>query len=150
MPSEDYTSTPSTGKLKLKGVKDSKIAKKGKKNKSSGKCDVKPATAGEKEENSVMLSKLEDEDREIEKEEGRRRSRPEGLMGDGEVEEGEGEDSGARHKTEAEKRYDEQRRKRVGLIRCLFQHIVANLHESMWSLAVSSLLRKLEPRTLTL
>jgi len=118
MPSEDYTSTPSTGKLKLKGVKDSKIAKKGKKNKSSGKSDVKPADARDKD-NSVMLSKLEDEDREIEKEQGRRRSKHEELIiGDGEVEEGGGEceDSGARHKTEAEKRYDEQRRKRVGLL----------------------------------
>jgi protein FAM32A len=116
MPSEDYTSTPSTGKLKLKGVKDSKIAKKGKKNKSSGKGDVKPSAAGEKEDNSMILSKLEDEDREID-EEGRQRGNPEELIrdGDGEVEGGEGEDLGARHKTEAEKRYDEQRRRRVSL-----------------------------------
>jgi protein FAM32A len=141
MPSGDYTSTPSTGKLKLKGVKDSKIAKKGKKNKSSEKSDVKPTAADDKGDNSVMLSKLEDEDREIEKDDGGRRTkhdesiRRDEEMKDGGVEgEGEGEDLGARHKTEAEKRYDEQRRKRVGrLFACVSHPIVAGLHNPIWA-----------------
>ncbi len=107
MPSEDYTSTASTGKLKLKGVKDSKITKK-KKNKPSK--DEK-LTGDVVEDNSIMLKKLEDEDREIGREEKERNEKPEEPIdddaGDPEL--------GIRVKTEAEKRYDEQRRKRVCL-----------------------------------
>jgi FAM32A len=104
MPSEDYVSTPSTGKLKLKGVKDSKVTKK-KRHKSprDGK------SAEHVEDNSIMLKKLEVEDREMEEEERwqQRKDR------EGENENERDEDSQIRAKTEAERRYEDQRRKRV-------------------------------------
>jgi FAM32A len=109
MPSSDYTSTPSTGKLKLKGVKDSKVKKK-KKNKQPQKED-NPIEDGR--DNSVMLKKLEDEDREMDMD--KERGRQERKSRDEENEEDLGEDLGMRVKTEAERRYDEQRRKRVRL-----------------------------------
>lgn len=116
MASEDYTSTPSTGKLKLKGVKESKITKKKKKNKSSVKGDDKPAVGGDVGDNLVVLRKLEDEDEGMEVEtkgEGRRKSQEavDAVEGEGD---GDGAgDVGMRVKTDAERRYDEQRRRRV-------------------------------------
>lgn len=108
MPSEDYTPTASTGKLKLKGVKDAKISKK-KKNKSSK--DEK--YAGDiVEDNSIMLRKLEEEDREIGRDEEKKRKGKSEEPVDGDVRDAE---LGIRVKTEAERRYDEQRRKRVCL-----------------------------------
>ena len=104
MPSEEYTSIPSSGKLKLKGVKDSRVTKK-KKNKSSK--DDKPA--GGVEDTSVMLKKLGHEAKEMEGEESEKQGKPTELE---QEQEGE-EELGSRVKTEAEKRYDEQKRKRV-------------------------------------
>lgn len=107
----DYASAGS-GKLKLKGVKDSKVDKK-KKKKSNGKS--KDETGGGTEDasfqdRSVMLKNLADEDERLEKEERKKV----GIVD----KEGPGagnEDLEEREvvKTEAEKRYEEQRRKRV-------------------------------------
>jgi protein FAM32A len=112
-PSSDYTSTPSTGKLKLKGVKDSKVDKKKSKKKPRPEDgnDVENGEVGFKD-NSVVLKSLEDEDNAMKKE----KHRDMGIVDGKEVEPGAGvedEEFGERIKTEAEKRYDEQRRKRV-------------------------------------
>ena len=107
MPADDYTSTPSTGKLKLKGVKDSKVAKK---RKHKPVKDDKPVD--DVQDNSIMLKKLEDEDAEMEREEVVRLG-PSNEAGSGDAG---AEESGLRVKTEAERRYEEQRRKRVRLI----------------------------------
>ena len=114
----DYASTGS-GKLKLKGVKDSKVDKKKKK-----KSKPKDAAAGDStaaddnddevfHDKSVMLKKLEDEDAQLAKEERRKMD----LVDGKEVGPGAGIDHDNEEreavKTEAEKRYEEQRRKRV-------------------------------------
>lgn len=115
-PSSDYTSAPSSGRLKLKGVKDSKVDKKRSKKKkhhteenASGEDKQKASDLNDK---SVALRSLEDEDAVMTKEKHR-----EVAMVDGkEVAPGSGvedESLGERIKTDAEKRYDEQRRKRV-------------------------------------
>lgn len=67
MPLDDYTSTPSTGKLKLKGIKDSNVTKKKHRPSSSAKEGKKPEEDGF-EDKSIMLKKLKDEDRDIERE----------------------------------------------------------------------------------
>jgi protein FAM32A len=113
-PSSDYTSTPSTGKLKLKGVKDSKVDKKKSKKKPRRPEDGDGRGNEEAEfnDNSVMLKSLEDEDAAMIKE----KHRQMGIVDGKEVTPGAGvedEELGERIKTEAEKRYDEQRRKRV-------------------------------------
>lgn len=113
-PSSDYTSTPSTGKLKLKGVKDSKVDKKKSKKKKPRPEDGDDVENGEVgfKDNSVVLKSLEDEDNAMKKE----KHRDMGIVDGKEVEPGAGvedEEFGERIKTEAEKRYDEQRRKRV-------------------------------------
>ena len=141
--SSDYTSTPSTGKLKLKGVKDAKVDKKKKKklrrhskseprleggDDDGGGDDEVPKNDNEDEDaglesdfndSSVVLKSLADEDAALTKEK-RRRPRMEvvdrtevgpGAAGVGH--DGEDAELGERIKTEAEKRYDEQRRKRV-------------------------------------
>jgi len=112
-PSSEYTATPSTGKLKLKGVKDSKVDKKKVKKKS--RPDDGGGTKNEEagfEDNSVVLKSLEDEDAVITKE-----KHPQmGIVDGKEVGAGarvEDSELGERIKTEAEKRYDEQRRKRL-------------------------------------
>lgn len=104
MPTDDYASTPSTGKLKLKGVKDSKVAKKRK-----HKPVKEDRPVDDVEDSSIMLKKLEDEDREMEREEVTRlgQSNETGNEDTGPA------DAGLRVKTEAERRYEEQRRKRV-------------------------------------
>ena len=115
----DYASTGS-GKLKLKGEKDSKVDKKKKKrSKPSDSATVDGASTavgnndGAFHDQSVMLKKLEDEDAQLANEE-----RQKGSLADGkEVGPGVGIESDARErevvKTEAEKRYEERRRKRV-------------------------------------
>lgn len=107
MSTADYTSIPSTGKLKLKGVKDSKITKR-KKNKPSK--DDKPAE--DVEDNSVMLRKLADEDQEMESEDKMTEQEGAGSLAKDEDRDG---DLGSTVKTEAERRYEEQRKKRVRL-----------------------------------
>jgi protein FAM32A len=113
-PSSDYTSTPATGKLKLKGVKDSKVDKKKSKKKKPRSEDGDNAGNGEVgfKDNSVVLKSLEDEDDAMKKE----KHRDMGIVDGKKVEPGAGvedEQLAERIKTEAEKRYDEQRRKRV-------------------------------------
>jgi FAM32A len=114
-PASDYASTPSTGKLKLKGVKDSKVDKK-----KSKKKKLQPEDEGGSgneeagfKDKSVVLKSLEDEDAAMTKE----KHRQVGLVDGKEVTPVAGvkdEELGERIKTEAEKRYDEQRRRRVG------------------------------------
>jgi protein FAM32A len=108
--SDPYSAIPSTGRLKLKGVKDSKIDKKKKKK-------SKPRTDGEDgaedfQDKPVMLKNLEDEDAQITKEDHREMSLVDGkrVSPSAGVEE---EEVSERVKTEAEKRFDEQRRKRL-------------------------------------
>ena len=116
LPSE-YTSTPSTGKLKLKGVKDSKVDKKKKHAKRKAQQPEDDGGEAKNEEaafhdNSVVLKSLEDEDATMTKE----KHRQIGIVDGKEVGPGAGvedEEVGQRIKTEAEKRYNEQRRKRV-------------------------------------
>jgi protein FAM32A len=121
MPADEYTSIPSTGKLKLKGVKDSKVSKK---KKTRSARDEKPSD--EVQDNSVMLKKLEDEDREIAREETGKQGKTLEEGNDGE----QGEEPEMRVKTEAERRYEEQRRKRVcvsNFLPCQIQR-AANVH----------------------
>lgn len=113
MAPSDYAFAGS-GKLKLKGVKDAKIDKK-KKKKSSGKPNDGSTDRGEDNafhDKSVILKKLEDEDAQLEKEDRRNLAVVDGE----EVGPGAGiRDDEERQvvKTEAEKRHEEQRRKRV-------------------------------------
>ena len=107
-PSSEYAAVPASGKLKLKGVKDSKVDKKAKKKKAKadaeGDADFK--------DNLVVLKSLEEEDAAMTKE--KRRGVP--LVDGKQVAPVAGaadEELGERIKTEAEKRYDEQRRRRV-------------------------------------
>jgi FAM32A len=121
MPSEDYASVPSSGKLKLKGVKDAKISKK---KKHKDKCEkVDKATPGDLEDRSVVLKKLEDEEKKIEND-NKESSKEEATT---EATEQKGDDAGiVRSKTEAERRYEEQRRKRVSFKAfILYQAILA-------------------------
>lgn len=116
MPASDYAAVPSTGKLKLKGglgpSADSKISKRKKKHKSKDPASA----AGDNGESSKdvadqggtkysALSKaLRDEDDGLENE-----ARDGGSHGEGK------EEWKERGKTEAERRWEEQRRKRVRL-----------------------------------
>lgn len=52
MPADDYTSVPSTGKLKLKGVTDGRIDKKKKKKKSKKETEAEPEAIAEASEHS--------------------------------------------------------------------------------------------------
>jgi len=106
----EYAAIPSTGKLKLKGVKDSRIDKKKKKKKP--KVDVGENATEDFKDNSIVLKNLEDEDEKITKESRRETS----LVNGKEVGPGAGiEDENLEEhlKTEAERRFDEQRRRRL-------------------------------------
>lgn len=104
MAADDYKSVPSTGKLKLKGVSDGRVEKKKKKKKPKTDEAERPST--EKfEDNSVVLKSLEDEDREITK------ARDQDT--EAQAEAGVNEDVKQHLQTEAERRFDEQRRKRL-------------------------------------
>ncbi|EXJ83109.1 hypothetical protein A1O1_06728 [Capronia coronata CBS 617.96] len=108
----EYASVGS-GKLKLKGVKDSKVDKK-KKKKSKPK-DETEGSNGEKgtfHDNSVMLKNLQDEDAEFAKEERPRIGLDEGKEV-GPATGSDGDEATTIVKTEAERRYEEQRRKRL-------------------------------------
>ncbi|KAI1613241.1 hypothetical protein EDD37DRAFT_626930 [Exophiala viscosa] len=113
MTPSDYASAGS-GKLKLKGVKDSKVDKK-KKKKSSSKSKDEDGTGdgGETfQDRSVMLKNLEDEDAQLAKEQTSKSS----LSNGKEFESATGladEEEREIVKTEAERKYDEQRRKRL-------------------------------------
>ncbi|KIX05522.1 uncharacterized protein Z518_06394 [Rhinocladiella mackenziei CBS 650.93] len=113
----DYASIGS-GKLKLKGVKDSKVDKKKKKKSKPKETDDGPGSAASAAEEdtfkdkSVVLRKFEYEDVKIAKEERRKMGLVDGeVVGSGAgIEEDEEREV---VKTEAEKRYEEQRRKRL-------------------------------------
>ncbi|KAK5101861.1 hypothetical protein LTS08_004320 [Lithohypha guttulata] len=124
MPADEYSSTPSTGKLKLKGISDGRIDKK-KKKKLKPKADTDTTTitttiadsakAADKEpfvDRSIVLKHLADEDTSITKD-----SHPETSLNDGQKLEtgaGEKDEDVKRHlQTEAERRFEEQRRKRL-------------------------------------
>ena len=113
----DYLGGATGGKLKLKGVKDSKVDKKKKKtpkpsiNDNSSK-PIEDSPDQVFKDRSVVLKALQDEDEQIAKE-----NRREVVVVDGrEVVPGTGvedEKLGERLKTDAEKRFDEQRKKRL-------------------------------------
>jgi protein FAM32A len=111
--SDPYSSVPSTGKLKLKGgIKDSKVDKKRKK-RSKPKIEGEDGGGEELKEKSVMLRSLEEEDARIPKESSHETSLVDGKQvgpGAGAAVE---DASNERIKTETEKRFDEQRRKRL-------------------------------------
>ncbi|KAK5086366.1 hypothetical protein LTR05_003534 [Lithohypha guttulata] len=124
MPADEYSSTPSTGKLKLKGISGGRIDKK-KKKKSKPKADTDTTTitttiadsakAADEEpfvDRSIVLKHLADEDTSITKD-----SHPETSLNDGQKLEtgaGEKDEDVKRHlQTEAERRFEEQRRKRL-------------------------------------
>ena len=112
-PSSDYASTPSTGRLKLKGVKDSKVDKKKKKKRPQEDDAATQNAEPDFKDNSVILKKLEEEDADMTKE----KRREVAIMDGKEIAPGSGvgadEELGERIKTEAERRYEEQRRRRV-------------------------------------
>ncbi|KAK4947534.1 hypothetical protein LTR10_013479 [Elasticomyces elasticus] len=113
MAPSDYASAGS-GKLKLKGVKDSKVDKKKKKKSSSKPKDETGAGDGNDsfQDRSVMLKNLEDEDAQLANEENSKRSVDDRKA----VEPATGladEDERDVVKTEAERKYEEQRRKRL-------------------------------------
>lgn len=121
MVGQEYASVPSTGKLKLKGVSDGRVEKKKKKKKLREDTDTdkpntadpeKPNSSDEFVDNSVVLKQLEEEDAAITKE-----SRREVSLVDGkQVEPGAGdkdEDVKRHLQTVAERRFEEQRRKRL-------------------------------------
>lgn len=121
-PSDAYSSAGS-GKLKLKGVKDSKVDKKKKKKSSSSKQkDAADVVEGEGDfkDRSVMLKKLEEEDEVMAKEEGRSVEKRRAENGDEDADQPDRRDGEAEEpvKTEAERRYDEQRRRRVSQSVC--------------------------------
>lgn len=117
----EYSAIPSTGKLKLKGVKDSRVDKKKKKKKppptddpDGNNLDADPPT-----DNSVVLRQLADEDAQITKDARRKIGVVDGkdvLPGSGLGDGDEDVDVREHLKTEAERRYDEQRRKRVSFL----------------------------------
>lgn len=110
----DYASIPSTGKLKLKGVKDSNISKKKKSKKPSTTTHDTTATTDDLHDNSVMLRTLEDEDRQITKDSHRQVGLVDGKeIGPGAALEAKDPELSSKMKTEAERRHDEQRRKRL-------------------------------------
>ena len=127
----DYTAIPLTGKLKLKGVKDSAISKKKKKkDKKPSSTDATNARAtttindpandktgndtDDFPDNSVMLRTLEDEDRQIIKEDHRRMGVVDGQeLRPGAAVEDSNPELSNQLKTEAERRHEEQRRRRL-------------------------------------
>lgn len=102
----DYSAVSGLGKLKLKGVNDSRIDKKKKKKKPT------LATEDAAEDNSVIIKMLEEEDEQITKKDRRKM----GVVDGQDVMPGAGEEDevvAKNLKTESERRYDEQRRKRL-------------------------------------
>ena len=114
MAADEYRSIPSTGKLKLKGVSDGRVDKK-KKKKKRAKTEEDPqakddANAKFEQDNSVVLKSLEDEDREIVKSMEQDGAK---VHNDSDNKAETREDVKQHLQTEAEKRFDEQRRKRL-------------------------------------
>ena len=114
--SDPYVSH-STGKLKLKGVKDSKISKsKKKKDKSSSHAKDGSDNATNGHDNSVVLKHLVAEDAAIAAEERRNDNSTDKLHKSPPPREGHDSKEGPPlelRKTEAERRYEETRRKRL-------------------------------------
>ena len=133
----DYASA-GAGKLKLKGVKDSKVDKRKKKKSSSSKPQEENSVATVQDaedrfgDRSVMLRKLEEEDGGIASEERKAvQQRKEDTNAD-QPDEHDGEQTGEIVKTEAERRYEEQRRRRVSTPRSVLS-ICASAFSSLLS-----------------
>lgn len=124
MTSDDYASIPSTGRLKIKGVADGRIDKKRKKKKkqhhqpeAESEIEAPKADRASSRENdfvdrSVVLKSLEDEDAEISK----TSHREAGTVDVAPLKPGAGgeeEDVRDHILTESQKRFEEQRRKRL-------------------------------------
>lgn len=112
MPPDDYASIPSSGKLKLKGVADGRVDKKKRKKKPRSEEvetekdearheDSAHNEADEFQDKSVMLRKLQEEDEEISKSEQQDHA------------EKDKPDMKEYLQTDAERRFEEQRRKRL-------------------------------------
>ena len=129
MPADDYTAVPSTGKLKLKGVADSRVDKKKKRKKPKPESDTADAenappasdelVKDDFKDTSVMLRTLADEDAQITKD-----SRREVGLVDGTAispATAPAESTSAENatdlrdhlRTDAQRRFEEQRRKRL-------------------------------------
>jgi len=125
MAGDDYTSTPSTGKLKLKGVSDGRIDKKKKKKRpkpdaesTNQESTLQPsdtATAEPPQDNPDVNRTLADEDAQITND-----SRREVSLVDGHAispataaQAGDPADARDQLRTDAERRFEEQRRKRL-------------------------------------
>lgn len=123
MPANDYTSIPSTGKLKLKGVADGRVDKKRKRKKPKpDSADAEPTPQGDDEpirgdarDTSVMLRNLEEEDQQITKDKRREVSLVDGTAISPATagQSAKGEDVRDQLRTDAERRFEEQRRKRL-------------------------------------
>lgn len=118
MAGDEYNAAPSTGRLKIKGVADGRVDKKKKKKKPKLEDEVtnpapsKDNQAGDVVDSSVVLATLEEEDQQIRKESRRKI----GIVDGKQVGPGAGveeDDIRERLKTEAEKKFDDQRRKRL-------------------------------------
>lgn len=113
----DYTAIRSTGKLKLKGVKDSNISKEKKSKKPATSTPTNNATSTTTDafpDKSIMLRTLDDEDRQITKDSHRHTA----IIDNKQLSPGAGVETkdpelSSRMKTESERRHDEQRRKRL-------------------------------------
>ena len=109
----EYTSTPSTGKLKLKGVKDSNISKKKKKKAKPTTSAIDNDTSNTNApDNSVVLSALAEEDTQITKSQDLNTSHNPTQNSKERPLATEDEDK-PRLKTPAEERHEQQRRKRL-------------------------------------
>lgn len=114
--SDPYTSH-STGKLKLKGVKDGKVSKK-KKSSATKPPKQQADTAAEDKDTSVVLRHLEDEDAQISRsdtqpeQDGVARTSPR-KAGEDDQRRVEGEGDSEARKTDAERRWEEQRKRRL-------------------------------------
>lgn len=116
MAGDEYASVPSSGKLKLKGVSDGRVEKKKKKKKAKHKDADAQQEAQDRPsdlvDSSIVLRQLEDEDAAIIEESQRETSSVDRQK----VEPGAGEkdeDIKKHLQTGAERRFEEQRRKRL-------------------------------------
>jgi len=113
MADDDYISVPSTGKLKLKGVADGRVDKKKKKKRPKPEEQSEPGQPQDDfNDKSVVLKSLEEEDEQIQKEARRKMGVVDGQV----VGSGAGvanDDERAQLKTDSERKFEEQRRKRL-------------------------------------
>ena len=111
MPADDYIAT--SGRLKLKGVKDSRVDKKKKKKKTKDKDQDSSELRNKSKERSV--SAVPEGSRDVEGEEGSGREREGSVAREKSSERDLGKQLFV-GKTEAERRFEERKRRRVSLV----------------------------------